>query len=263
MWSEKMTTLYVGRFDSVVTQEHLREALRVHGAIASVSLIQNFAFVTFEDPSSAEKAYRAHRARGLQLCGRRVQVNWAKQQEGHQRGADLRKVLDLTRRLGGGSRPPSLHNVPRSFCTVCERPGHLTENCWYRDGGGPQSRVPFVQPVRGGQETRRPGLGGEGQRANAAPSQAAELSKRGREKSAPKGNVIGRGSLDKGGAVKANLPEKDAGGVEKLEKTPPRSRSADPASERVSSHKQKGGSRESGRRGRSISRESGGRRYRR
>jgi RNA recognition motif-containing protein len=86
--------LYVGNLAFSSTEADLRELFEQHGALLSVNLItdretgrsRGFAFVEYEDASSADKAQQA--LAGQDFGGRSLRVN-----EAHERG-----------RGGGGGR---------------------------------------------------------------------------------------------------------------------------------------------------------------
>jgi RNA recognition motif-containing protein len=79
--------LYVGNLAFSSTEADLRELFEQHGALLSVNVItdretgrsRGFAFVEFEDASSAEKAQQA--LDGQDFGGRSLRVN-----EAHERG---------------------------------------------------------------------------------------------------------------------------------------------------------------------------------
>jgi RNA recognition motif-containing protein len=79
--------LYVGNLAFSSTEADLRELFEQHGALQSVNVItdretgrsRGFAFVEFEEASSAEKAQQA--LDGQDLGGRTLRVN-----EAHERG---------------------------------------------------------------------------------------------------------------------------------------------------------------------------------
>ena len=79
--------LYVGNLPFSSTEADLRELFEQHGALLSVNVItdretgrsRGFAFVEFEDASSAEKAQQA--LDGQDFAGRSLRVN-----EAHERG---------------------------------------------------------------------------------------------------------------------------------------------------------------------------------
>ncbi len=79
--------LYVGNLPFSATEEELRGLFEKHGALTSVSVItdretgrsRGFAFVEFEDASSAEAARQA--LDGSDMGGRPLRVN-----EAHERG---------------------------------------------------------------------------------------------------------------------------------------------------------------------------------
>ncbi len=90
--------LYVGNLPFSATEEDLRELFETHGAIESVSVItdretgraRGFAFVEFEEASSAEAAIQA--LDGRDMDGRSIRVNEAHERRGGRPGG------------GGGNR---------------------------------------------------------------------------------------------------------------------------------------------------------------
>ncbi len=81
------TKLYVGNLPFTTTEAELREVFEPHGELQSVNVItdretgrsRGFAFVEYEDGSSAEKAQQA--LDGQDFGGRSLRVN-----EAHERG---------------------------------------------------------------------------------------------------------------------------------------------------------------------------------
>ena len=80
--------LYVGNLPFSATEEDLRELFETHGAIESVSVItdretgraRGFAFVEFEEASSADAAVQA--LDGKDMDGRAIRVNEAHERRG-------------------------------------------------------------------------------------------------------------------------------------------------------------------------------------
>jgi RNA recognition motif-containing protein len=79
------TRLYIGNLPFSATEDELRELFGRHGAVKSVNVVSDretgrprgFAFVEFEDASSAEAAMRA--LDGSNLGGRTIRVNEAQE----------------------------------------------------------------------------------------------------------------------------------------------------------------------------------------
>jgi RNA recognition motif-containing protein len=86
------TKLYVGNLPFSATEEDLRGLFETHGAIESVSVItdretgraRGFAFVEFEEASSAEAAIQA--LDGRDMDGRTIRVNEAHERRGGRPG---------------------------------------------------------------------------------------------------------------------------------------------------------------------------------
>ena len=84
--------LYVGNLPFSATEEDLRELFENHGAIESVSVItdretgrvRGFAFVEFEEASSADAAIQA--LDGRDMDGRSIRVNEAHERRGGRPG---------------------------------------------------------------------------------------------------------------------------------------------------------------------------------
>jgi RNA recognition motif-containing protein len=80
--------LYVGNLPFSATETDLRDLFGKHGDLASVNVItdretgrpRGFAFVEFEDPSSADAAMQA--IDGTEIDGRTVRVNEAHDRRG-------------------------------------------------------------------------------------------------------------------------------------------------------------------------------------
>lgn len=88
-----MKNIFVGNLDITSTENQLREIFQAHGAVNSVTFVNDrdtgtprgFAFVEMSDDEAADKAIKA--TNGMQLGNRPLTVNEARPKEGHGPGS--------------------------------------------------------------------------------------------------------------------------------------------------------------------------------